>query len=252
MLRLMKWLGKGLLAVVAGIVLFSFGHLFYNTVEFRYRLAVEFDTPEGVKRNASIIKIRRRSPLPFDPFQFYDWKVEGEAVFVDLGSGKNAVMLLAGSAESPQTFWGRAYGLDRAGSQEVWNGKHKDRIKGIVELTKELVPKVVTFTDINDPNSAKLIYETNYRKQCREDKKPYCVDEFIPIHTDEIEATFGPGYAFRRATVEVVPNSTPLTSTIEASLPRLRDPERWNSPLKALPWNTNRLQVGSRSLKRDF
>jgi hypothetical protein len=217
MLRLLKWLGKGLLAVVAGIVLFSFGHRFYNTVEFRFRLAAEFDTPEGVKRNASIIKIRRRSPLPFDPFQYNDWKIEGEAVFVDLGLGRNAVMLWA--TGSHLTLLGIAHGFDSGESLLMWEGGHRARVKGIVELRKESVPKIVTFTDINDAESVKLIYETNYRKQCREDKKPYCIGDYIPFHTDEIEATFGPGYAFRRATVEVVPNSTPLTSGIEANFP---------------------------------
>jgi hypothetical protein len=172
--------------------------------EVRYRIAVEFDTPDGVKSASNVIKVTRQHPSSYSPIQRWGWKTEGEAVFVDLRAGKNAIMLLAGGGTELVTLWGRAYGLTNGESYDAWNGKHRDRIKGIAELERELVLTIVTFTDINDPASAKVL-----RAQA------------------DYMQSFGAGYGFRRATLEVVPNSTPVTRGIEGKLPW------WNGPF---PW----------------
>jgi hypothetical protein len=195
----MKYLLYALGVLIAIPVLFfaiGFSHRLLNTQEIRYRLTAEFETPDGVRSGASVIKGTSLRPLSFDPFQYTTWKTEGEAVFVDLKAGKNAIMLLAGGDAGLETLWGRAYGLTNGQSYDAWNGKHRDRIKGVAVLERELVLTIVTFTDINDPASAKVLRD----------------------QADYVQS-LGEGYSFRRATLEVVPNTTPLTRGIEGKLP---------------------------------
>jgi hypothetical protein len=56
--------------------------------EVRYRLSVEFDTPDGVRGGASVIRVTRKHPLPIDPIKRYGWNLEGDAIFVDLGQAR--------------------------------------------------------------------------------------------------------------------------------------------------------------------
>jgi hypothetical protein len=203
-----------------------------KTDEVRYRIGVEFDTPDGVKSASSVIKVTRQHPPSYSPMPRWGWKIEGEAVFVDLGLGKHAIMLLVhgkgdDGGDSFLTLWGRAYGLNNGESFDAWNGKHSERIKGITELASELVPTIVTFTDITNPASAKIV-----RGEKVDIISPQVGGQQHVVRTpiDEMAATFGPGYAFRRATVEIVANDTPITRGIEGRLPWINDPELGKNP----------------------
>ena len=109
--------------------------------------------------------------------------MRGEAVFLDLGGGRNLVAVLAHgeSAEDVDrinSFWVEAYGRYRY-DEDVWSGRTE--LRRAVELKPPLVPTLVTFADPLDPSTARVV---------------------LP---GEFEAVFGPGFRFRRATLEVVP-----------------------------------------------
>ena len=70
-----------------------------------------------------------------------------------------------------------------------------------------LLPTIITFADIKDPASAKV----------------------LRLPTDYTEA-FGVGYALRRVTVEIVPNDTPVTRGIEKRLVWMDDPRVIDNP----------------------
>jgi hypothetical protein len=105
-------------------------------------------------------------------------------VFLDLGGGRNVVAVLAhgGNAEDVDritSFWIEAYGHERSEEDDVWSG-HK-ALRGAVELRPPLVPTLVTFADSLDPSTVRV------------------------VRPGEFEEVFGPGFRFRRATLEVVP-----------------------------------------------
>jgi hypothetical protein len=191
--------------------------------EYRYRLVIEFDTPLGVKSASSVIRATRQHPYSFDPFQYYTWSLQGDAIFVDLGSGKHAVALLThgvkhGTGDSMRSLWVSAYGYPFL-DEGVWSGKTK--VSGLRELSRELVPTIVTFTDISDPATAKVIFATDQELYCRPDRLPACVQELRAVPINEIASTLGHGYALRRAVLELVPNDTPVTRGIEQRLPSM-------------------------------
>ena len=82
-----KWFGP--LALLA--VLLVGDQIRINRPGHKYRMTVEVETPAGVKSAAGIIAVT--------PYRGYNpgghTRASGEAVFVDLGGGKNLVALLA-------------------------------------------------------------------------------------------------------------------------------------------------------------
>src|SRR5262245_58795682 len=149
--------------------------------------------------------------------------MRGEAVFVDLGQGKNLVALLAhqqgGKLDLDDINYValRAYGAAR-GNRVSFNDI--SRQTGIVPVQGDLIPVLVSFGDPGDPNTARL------------------------VAGDQAEAVLGHGYAVRGLTAEVVPNGfwpidfggvlgEPVTRGIEAKLPWLAAPGEAATALKA-------------------
>ena len=170
----------------------------------RFRLAVEVDTPDGIRTGSSVIEVERRDfgwvPV-YSPGKGVVFVVRGEAVFVDLGEGRNVVTVLAhgGNAEDVSrinSFWIEAHGRQRSEEEDVWSGRTE--LRGVVELRPPLVPTLVTFADPSDPKTVRV------------------------VRPQDFEAVFGPGFRFRRATLEMVPASVPVTDgVIERRLPWL-------------------------------
>ena len=82
-----KWLGP--LALLAALVIGD--QIRINRPGHKYRLTVEVETPEGVKSASGVMAVH--------PDRSYSrgghTRTKGDAVFVDLGGGKNLVALLA-------------------------------------------------------------------------------------------------------------------------------------------------------------
>jgi hypothetical protein len=197
-----KWLGP--LALLAVLVIGD--QIRINRPGHKYRLTVEVETPSGTKAASGVLAVT--------PDRGYNNRgkssTSGDAVFVDLGGGKNLVALLAHldntlDLEAINYVALRAYG--EAGGHRV-SFNQMNRMTGIVPVTGALIPVLVTFADPADPATMRS------------------------VAPDDLEASLGAGYRLHRVTAEVVPNGLwpidfggplgePVTRGIAAKLPWL-------------------------------
>ena len=197
-----KWLGP--VALLA--VLFVGDQIRINRPGHKYRMTVEVETPAGLKSASGVISVH--------PDRGYSRRgqttTKGDAVFVDLGGGKNLVALLAHldktiDLDGINYVALRAY---RAAGRNVSFNELK-RTTGAVPVTGALIPLLVTFSDPVDPATARA------------------------VSPDDLEAVLGKGFRLHRVSAEVVPNGLwpldfgkslgePVTRGIEAKLPWLK------------------------------
>jgi hypothetical protein len=102
----------------------------YPEYVHRYRLTMDVDTPDGVKTGSTVIQVERDDNrwdwfiLGKISFSFY-----GEALFLDLGRGKNVIALLAKdprTAESSSMIWLHIQtflSFNQRFDEDVWSGK---------------------------------------------------------------------------------------------------------------------------------
>ena len=110
-----KWFGP--LALLAALVIGD--QIRINRPGHKYRLTVEVETPEGIKSASGVLAVH--------PDRGYSRRGQtrtmGDAVFVDLGGGKNLVALLAhvdktSSSSTTSTMW-RCAPTEAAGRKRV-------------------------------------------------------------------------------------------------------------------------------------
>ena len=201
-----KW--AGLLGLLAVLVIGD--QIRINRPGHKYRLTVEVTTPEGIKTASGILSV-----VPDRNYNRSGRTVmRGEAVFVDLGKGKNLVALLAHQQGAKLDLDDinyvalRAYGAARGNRVSFTD---IGRQTGIVPVPGDQIPVLVSFGDPRDPATARL------------------------VAADHANLVLGDGYALRGLTAEVVPNGLwpidfggvlgePVTRGIEAKLPWLAAP----------------------------
>jgi hypothetical protein len=193
-----KWLGP--VALLAA--LFIGDQIRINRPGHKYRLTVEVDTPEGTKSASGVLSVH--------PDRGYSRQghtaTKGDAVFVDLGGGKNLVALLA-HIDKTVDLDGINYVALRAYKAAGRNPSFNEMsgMTGVVAVSGALIPVLVTFADPGDPSTARNV---------------------VP---DDLEAAFGKGFRLHGITAEVVPNGfwpldlggplgEPVTRGIEARL----------------------------------
>jgi hypothetical protein len=197
-----RWLGP--VALLAA--LFVGDQIRINRPGHKYRLTVEVETPAGIRSASGIMSVH--------PDRGYSRSghtvTHGDAIFVDLGDGKNLVALLA-HPDKTVDFDAinyvalRAY---RAAGRTNVSFNEMNRITGTVAVTGALVPLLVTFTDPLDPATAHS------------------------AAPDDLEAVLGKGFHLHGVSAEAVPNGLwpfdfggplgdPVTRGIEAKLPWL-------------------------------
>jgi hypothetical protein len=201
-----KWIGP--LALLAALVIGD--QIRINRPGHKYRLGVEVETPNGVKSGSGVLAIT--------PDRGYSRRggtaASGEAIFVDLGSGRNLVALLAHVDKSVDLdainyVALRAY-TAAAGKRVNFNDLSK--MTGVVPVKDALIPVLVTFADPANPGTARS------------------------VPADDSESVLGKGYRLRGVTAEVVPNGfwpidfggplgEPVTRGILAKLPWLNQPD---------------------------
>jgi hypothetical protein len=134
---------------------------------------------------------------------------KGDAVFVDLGGGKNLVALLAHndkSLELDEINYVALRAYKAAGRNATFN--QMSQMTGTVPVKGEVIPVLVSFTDPADPGTARV------------------------VSPEGVEAVLGKGIRLRTISAEVVPNGVwpldfggplgdPVTRGIEAKLPWL-------------------------------
>lgn len=194
----LKWLGP--VALLAA--LFIGDQIRINRPGHKYRLTVEVDTPEGTKSASNVLSVH--------PDRGYSRRghtaTKGDAVFVDLGGGKNLVALLA-HIDKTVDLDGINYVALRAYKAAGLNPSFNEmsRMTGVVAVTGALIPVLVTFADPGDPATARN------------------------VAPGDLEAAFGKGFRLHGMTAEVVPSGfwpldfggplgEPVTRGIEAKL----------------------------------
>lgn len=168
--------------------------------DYRYRLTVEVDTPQGVRTGSSVIRVASNVASKFasSPGKVTN-QIKGEAVAVDLPGGRVLIALLS----RPNSVAGARYYAFDALLGRQWDGPqdYVSRLQSLVQqqhagvLPRIAYPELLTFRDIQNPASAKA------------------------IDPEDLERDFGQGVRLRRITVQITGEE--FTTVIERKLPWL-------------------------------
>src|SRR5438045_2125756 len=144
-----KWIGP--LALLAALVIGD--QIRINRPGHKYRLTVEVETPEGVKSGSGVFAVT--------PDRGYSRKghtrTSGDAIFIDLGGGRNLTALLAHLDKSVDLdainyVALRAYAA--AGGRRV-NFNDMNRVTGTLPVKGALIPLLVSFGDPTIPGTVR-------------------------------------------------------------------------------------------------
>ena len=174
--------------------------LVYPTYSWNQKLTLVVDTPDGVKTGSSVINIWvRYSPQILPDAGGVSNRMRGEATVVDLGNGRTLFALLQGSRAMTEKVFG-------ANDPDLWYESGSIRKRKATPVPLDALPMLVTFEDINDPKSVRLVN---------------------PV---ALAASFGAGYALREATLEITRERV-TKGVVEGVLPCL------NSGKQCVPLN---------------
>jgi hypothetical protein len=194
-------------------------------ITYRYRLKVEVNTPDGVISGSSIIEttLTNNQDIKWAPMEArtFTSRVCGEAAFVDLGRGRNLVAILAMGKSAKHDIDFReivpiALGVKPYQPKDVFEALARaSESPRPVTVPSTHLPTLVTFGNVDDPTSAKV------------------------LDPDNLSVVFGDGYLLRRVTIELIPMSWwrlpgcshPEGPTIATHLPWLTNPLPWVKPL---------------------
>jgi hypothetical protein len=133
--------------------------------EFKYRLQVEIETPDGVKSSANVYSVTpNRSYGGSNSGESAGPKTRGDALFVDLGGGRNVVALLAvGTAPTDldATNYIAMRAFTAAGRKVQFRDMKKTTAMTPVAVPAENAPVLVSFKDVSDPKSARRLTADN-------------------------------------------------------------------------------------------
>lgn len=177
---------KALVILAALVVGAYLGYkIVYPTYTYRFRLTLEVDVEGKTKSASSVIEVKTTlqptlGGLVSTPIIT---TVRGEAVFLDLGGGRNLIGLLTyGNGDGLHSIeflvpW--AFSVMQQQPATLLYARHFAGASGRRELYGDLIPTLLTFTDLGDPSTARLVWP------------------------GEFERVFGPGTRFRMARVEL-------------------------------------------------
>jgi len=192
-----KWV---VIAIAVAVSLYAAYAITYPTYSYRFRITIDVDTDEGVKSGSSVLEVTT--------IQYPSWitlgandhqtTVRGEAVFVDLGDGRNLVALLAlgphaedGRAKlfAPRSFFQITEGSPR---DTEWT-KTLSAMKGRRTYASDKRPTLVTFGNLGDPASVREV--------------PF----------ENPQAVLGPGVRAVRAAIDLTRD--PITAGLSSKIP---------------------------------
>jgi hypothetical protein len=190
-----------LLVIVSYLVIVTFVEYknAYPLYTFRYRMTLEVIVDGQVRSGSSVFEVKiKRQPTAFTaPPVTTTWS--GEAVFVDLGEGRNVVAVLY-HHESP-TFWDYpVYVVPKLAKLAI--NKDEDlkkyaRLRGPWEMPASELPVFLSFSDVGNNRTVSF------------------------VKADEFGKAFGPAVQFKRVVVEMT--DSPVTTQISDQLPFLSD-----------------------------
>ena len=215
--------------LLAALLTSACGSIDDKAPDYRYRLTVEVETPEGVKTGSSVIEVQqsvgRTTMGGFNQRIFY--KTRGEAVAVDLPDGRTLYALLRSGGDVEWAVRVIPFLSPDAGDDNPLDDVLL--LKGKKELPRKwsavgplnnasAYPMMVTFGDEADPTSV------------------------VQVDPDDLAATFGEGVKLKRITAELTDD--PVTTGIEARLGWMNDyRKKWlnGEPYIAEDLTTNEL-----------
>lgn len=218
----MKRLGIVLAVLVGLYCLYKLQHPSYV---YRFRIALNVDTPSGPKSGSGVLEVRARRYPAWTTLgnNSGETRLRGEAVFVDLGAGSEGkpqhviALLVSGPRGENVDF----HSLPNRVFEALWSqkpvspnyhGSAAEMVKLPLGTKAELyggnMPTLVAFRDLSDPKTASVVDPTNF------------------------EATFGRGFRLKSATMEIVYTARwPLTLFAFLGKPVTREIEVRNSEI---------------------
>lgn len=184
--------------------------------DYRYRLTVEVDKPQGLRRGSSVIQVRQRVVRPGSApaGRGVETRVQGEAVAVDLPGGRTLFALLRSreNVDWASYVFVRLAPVDRgAGLVEQlddvlqvtgertlprWWPPLSRNVRPGAYPRESAYPMLVTFGDLADPTTV------------------------AEVDPEDLAASFGPGVTLKRITVQLTDDA--VTTGIEERLGWLR------------------------------
>ena len=170
-----------LLLITAGVALALAMSNVYVSGEYRYRITIEVQTPEGIKTGAAVRAVTDHASsikvIDLPGVGGSRPKVRGEAVVVDLGE-KGKLFGLIDWDSYREVYAAFPF----AGAEKAGDGlRYYLNLKpgAFAPLPEKQWPKFVTFTDMDDPKSVKSV--------------PH----------DNLESVFGKGYAIKNIIIKI-------------------------------------------------
>jgi hypothetical protein len=227
-----NWFVKWVLAPVAVLCALGWGYfqINYPTCTFRYKLTAEVMTPEGLKSGSSVVEVSYHTGpriLP-DPNPRWD-TVQGEAVYVDIGQGKNLFITLgtlySGRKDVDTDSLIRNGDFDestdysalKSALDPIWlpikvfklgrrSGHEREMCRRVAKLygqpaeaiSLDNLPTLVTFSALNNPLLAKV------------------------VNPSDLAASFGAGYTM---TAKIQVTNASISNVMYDTLPWLKSSE---------------------------
>lgn len=218
--------------------------------DYRYRLTVEVETPDGVRSGSSVIEVytamRGANDLPTPNVLFK--RMKGEAVAVDLPNRQTLFALLRSEMS---VDWAKGPIENIIPKSDIPRGEGSEyqrrfdvmlQRKGVYELPRQFLndpphiaksdkpsayPMLVTFKNIADPKTVKK------------------------VDPDDLAATFGEGYALKRITLQLTDD--PVTTGIEKYLDQMgiKQDQGLDDDFDPTPIPTLAQTIGYRDFKKD-
>jgi hypothetical protein len=194
---------RGVLGLLAGgaVALLSACNPFGGN-SYRFRMTVEVETPEGLRRGSSVYEVKgigTNDLITGDKGARSE--LRGEAVAVDMPNGQTlfVLLLMANGTSSDDNLapmsmkaMDPAYRYNFHKEESAQRISSGDGIRSPADVAEGDYPMLVTFTDIDDPKSVQRVDPAN------------------------LAASFGPGIRLKRITVEVTDDD--VTTGIEKRL----------------------------------
>ncbi|MAW89891.1 MAG: hypothetical protein CL575_06545 [Altererythrobacter sp.] len=193
-----------ILAVSALVFFLSVTACGYSTDTIRYKMTVEVETPSGIRSGSTVRQITLVTPPNFACSLGESrpvWRLKGEAVTVELPDGRLLFAISQGEHLDPMQPTAQMSRLfDRYGRGahkpiSIWSNSRRLKASDY----DKFMPMLVTFGDVNDPSTARL------------------------VEPDELDAEFGPGFKLHRITINQT--NERVSEGIEEYLPWMLEAE---------------------------
>lgn len=199
MKRLIKKLLLLCVFIAAAVLLWTAN---YPYGSWRYKITVEIETPEGIKSGYAIREVTAVMQPQITPeTQPVNYGVIGEAVVIDLGD-RGVVFALLGYTE---VF--KAFPIHPKTTEELIK-YYSNLPAGKKAVLTNAHPQIVTFTDINDPLTVKMVLGSRFNVE-KQDIDP----------VNDFEALLGQGVKLKQVLIEIT--DEPVTWKIDKILPWL-------------------------------